>query len=205
MTDHEQAAQALLGGAFDPPHNGHVALARAALESLPVERLVALVVADPGHKGVVAPTEARLRMAKAAFAGLPVDVVLDRNARTVDLLREGKWADPLFLVGADEFADFLSWKEPDEVLNLARLGVATRPGYPREKLDTVLARVRRPDRVAFFDIPPVEASSTEIRRRVAAGEPIEGLVPPAVAALVRDLDLYRRYTAPRSEGNRREL
>jgi nicotinate-nucleotide adenylyltransferase len=195
----------LLGGAFDPPHLGHVALARAALDRFALDRIVALVAADPGHKRVDAPADARLRLAEAAFAELPLDVELDGHARTVDLLREGRWADPLFLVGADEFCDFMSWKEPDEVLRLARLAVATRPGFPRDRLDTMLARLSQPDRVEFFEIPPIDASSTEIRRRVAAGEAIDDLVPPAVAALVRELDLYRRYTGARSEGNRREL
>jgi nicotinate-nucleotide adenylyltransferase len=182
----------LLGGAFDPPHTGHVALAEAALAALGLERLQVLVVADPGHKRVDAPAEARLRLAEAAFAGLPVSVELDHHARTVDLLREGRWSDPLFLVGADEFCDFLSWKEPDRVLELARLAVATRPGYPRERLESVLHRLSRPERVLFFEIPPVDASSTEIRRRAAAGEPLDDLVPRPVAELVGELGLYRR-------------
>jgi nicotinate-nucleotide adenylyltransferase len=182
----------LLGGAYDPPHVGHVELARAALDRFPLERLVVLVVADPGHKGVVAPTEARLAMAQAAFGGLPADVELDQHRRTVDLLRCGRWSDPLFLIGADEFADLLQWKEPEEVLRLARLGVATRPGYPRARLDSVLERLDGADRVEFFDISPFDVSSTEIRRRVADGESIDGLVEPAVAELIGKLDLYRR-------------
>ena len=182
----------LLGGAFDPPHNGHVALAEAALAQLGLERLDVLVVADPGHKRVEASAEARLRLAEAAFEGLPVSVQLDDHPRTVDLLREDRWRDPLFLVGADEFSDFLSWKEPETVLKLAWLGVATRPGYPRERLESVLGRLSHPGRVLFFDIPPVAASSTEIRRRVAEGKPLDDLVPPRVAELVRELDLYRR-------------
>ena len=182
----------LLGGAFDPPHNGHVALADAALEQLELDGLVVLVAAEPGHKHVVAAAESRLRLAEAAFAGLPVTVELDSHGRTVDLLREGRWADPVFLVGADQFCDFLSWKEPDEILRLARLAVATRPGYPPDRLDSVLARLAEPDRVSFFAIPPVDASSTTVRERVAAGEPIEDLVPAEVAELVRRLDLYRR-------------
>jgi nicotinate-nucleotide adenylyltransferase len=111
--------------------------------------------------------------------------VLDGHARTIDLLREGRYPDPLFLIGADEFCDFLSWKEPDAVLELARLGVATRPGFPRERLERVVARLEHPERVEFFDIEPVPVSSTEVRVRLDRGEPIEGLVPPAVAQLIR--------------------
>jgi cytidyltransferase-like protein len=127
----------LLGGAFDPPHIGHVALAAAAERELGLEGVVVIVVADPGHKDVHCPPETRLDLARAAFPGR--EVGLDRHARTVDMLREGSWAAPVFLVGADEFADFLRWKEPNGVLELARLGVGSRPGHPRERLDQVLA------------------------------------------------------------------
>jgi nicotinate-nucleotide adenylyltransferase len=179
----------LLGGAFDPPHVGHVALADAAQEQLGLEQVVVVVVADPGHKDVHCPAETRLALARAAFPDRPVK--LDRHARTIGMLREGRWRDPVFLIGADEFADFLHWKEPDAVLELARLGVASRPGYPRERLQQVLSALGRPERVLFFEIDPVPVSSSEIRERVAHGESIDGLVPPAVAAEIAGRSLYR--------------
>jgi len=179
----------LLGGAFDPPHVGHVALADAAERELGLERVVVVIVADPGHKDVHCSAETRLDLARAAFPGREVE--LDRHARTVDMLRAGRWPDPVFLIGADEFADFPGWKEPDAVLELARLGVASRPGYPREPLDRVLAGLAHPERVLFFEIEPVPVSSSEIRERVARGESIDGLVPPAVAAEISGRGLYR--------------
>ncbi len=179
----------LLGGAFDPPHVGHVALADAAVCQLGLDRLVVVVVAQPGHKAVHSPADTRLELARAAFPGREVE--LDRHARTVDMLREGRWHDPVFLIGADELADFPQWKEPDTVLELARLGVASRPGYPREQLDDVLAGLARPERVLFFEIEPVPVSSQEIRERVARGDAIDGLVPPAVAAEIAGRGLYR--------------
>ena len=179
----------VFGGAFDPPHVGHVALLEAARQAFELERVVVLVVADPGHKQVHASADARFALAQAAFPGYEVE--LDHHARTVDMLRERRDADPLFLIGADELADFLSWKEPEAVLELARLGVATRPGFPREQLDAVLARLERPDRVLFFELEPVGVSSSEVRARVAHGEPIDGLVPPAVARAIVEADLYR--------------
>jgi len=151
--------------------------------------MVVLVVADPGHKDVHADAQARLALARAAFAGEEVE--LDHHARTVDLLREGRYPNPILLIGADELADFLSWKEPEVVLELAELGVATRPGYERAALDTVLGRFQQSDRVRFFEIEPVVVSSSEVRARVAAGEPIDGLVPPAVARAIRECGLYR--------------
>ena len=117
----------LFGGAFDPPHVGHVALADAAQSRLGLSDVVVVVVADPGHKDVHCPVETRLALARAAFPDRPVEV--DHHARTVDMLRAGRWDDPVFLIGADEYLDFANWKEPDEVMRLARLGVATRPGF----------------------------------------------------------------------------
>jgi nicotinate-nucleotide adenylyltransferase len=135
----------------------------------------------------------RLELVRAAFP--EDDVELDEHARTVDTLRAGRWHDPLFLVGADEFCDFLTWKDPEGVLELARLGVATRPGYPRERLDSVLERLAHPERVLFFELEPLSVASRDVRERLASGEPIDDLVPARVAALIREHDLYRRYTA----------
>lgn len=184
----------LLGGAFDPPHNGHVALARAALEHFGLERLRILVVAAPGHKPVETDVEERLRLARLAFADLPrTEVVLDDYAYTVDSVRDPRLAsgEALFLIGADQFADFLSWREPEEILANVRLGVATRPGYPHDRLEAVLARLDSSDRVEFFEIPAVPISSREIRARLADGASIDGLVPDAVAREIADSGVYK--------------
>ena len=180
----------IFGSVFDPPHEGHAALLRDARAHFAFDRVVVLVVADPGHKHVTTDFSIRLELARLAF---PEDEVeLDRHGRTIDMLRERRFDDPVFLVGADQFADFLSWKEPDGVLELALLGVATRPGYPRRKLDPVLAALAHPERVTFFEIEPLDVSSSEVRDRVARDEPIGGLVPPAVAAEIARRGLYRR-------------
>ena len=171
----------LLGGAFDPPHNGHVALADAAERELGLSEVVVVVVADPGHRDVHCPVETRVALAKAAFPDRRVEV--DRHARTVDMLREGHWHDPVFLIGGDEYLAFDSWKEPEEVLRLARLGVAARSGYARPEAPR--------ERVLFFELEPVPVSSSEIREKVARGEPIDGLVPSAVAAEIAGRGLYR--------------
>ena len=168
----------LIGGAFDPPHNGHVALAAAVRDRF--GEPVILVTADPGHKATAAPAEARLALARAAFPGYRVE--LDPHARTVDLLRAGGFEEPLVVIGADEFRDLPTWKEPEEVLRLARVAVATRPGY---ELD-------RAGRVESFEIEPLPISSGDLRARIARGETIDGLVPPAVADLIAELGLYVR-------------
>ena len=195
----------ILGGAFDPPHVGHVALARVGIERFGLDRLLVRVVEDPGHKDVSTAPQIRLLLAELAFA--PVDeaeVALDRFGRTVDSLDALGLDDPVFLIGADEFADFLSWKEPGRVLDLARLAVATRPGVDRGRLDAILGRLVRPDRVAFFEIEPLPVSSSDIRARVAAGAPIAGLVPAAVEVEIARLELYRRVDRAEAGGMLRD-
>jgi nicotinate-nucleotide adenylyltransferase len=179
----------LLGGTFNPPHNGHLALARAALQHFDLDDLVVLVAERPGHKEVQLDAGTRLELAQAAFPDYEVEP--DPYERTVDMLRAGSWHEPLFLIGADQFADFLTWKDPEGVLALSRIGVATRPGFPRERLDTVLLHLSQPDRVELFEIEPVEISSREIRDRVSRGESVASLVPPPVAELITSLGLYR--------------
>ena len=174
-----------MGGTFDPPQNGHVALARAALARLPIDRLVVLVAADPGHRGVVADSETRLRLVEAAFAGLPVEIVLDPHAFTVDTVRGGRFGDAIFIVGADEGAAFPTWKDPNEVLRWVRLAVGTRNGYPPPDL------VRYGDRVLAFELDSPQVSSSEVRSRIARGEPIDDLVPAEVAAALAETGLYR--------------
>jgi nicotinate-nucleotide adenylyltransferase len=182
----------VFGGAFDPPHVGHVELASRGIDHFRLDRLLVRVVEDPGHKDVDTAPQIRLFLAELAFAPLEeAEVSLDPFARTVDSLEALGLDDPLFLVGADEFASFLSWKEPARVLELARLGVATRPGVGRERIEEVLAALERPERVSLFVIEPLPVSSSDIRARAAAGEPIDGLVPASVAAEVARLGLYR--------------
>ena len=106
--------------------------------------------------------------------------------RTVDLLREHpEWEDAWFVIGADEFASFLSWKEPDEVLRHVRLAVGTRPGFPVERLEGVLNGLAQPERVRLFDMEPVPAASRDLRQRL-----VEADLPPAVAEIIRREGLY---------------
>ncbi len=189
----------LFGGAFDPPHNGHVALARGAVEHFALERLVVIPTGVAPHKEVRTPGELRLRLAEAAFADVPgaevSDWELERGvpSYTLETTRwaRHRWGEILFLVGADQFAALDTWHRPDDVLELARLGVATRPGFARETLEALRERLRDPSRVDFFEIEPVAVSSTQLRERVARGEPIDGLVPPAVARHIAVHRLYR--------------
>jgi nicotinate-nucleotide adenylyltransferase len=172
----------ILGGRFDPPHVGHVALAERAVAEFGIDELHVTVVADAAHKPSEAPAEDRLAMARLAFARLEPIVELEQHRYTVDALEAAGYEDPIFLIGADELADFPTWKEPDRVLELARLGVATRPGYRPEATSP---------RIEIFELEPYPVSSSELRERVRRGESIDGLVPDAVATRIAELGLYR--------------
>ncbi len=186
---------AVFGGAFDPPHNGHVALARAAVDQGDVDTLFVEVVESPGHKRTYADPDARLKLARAAFGDLPRAVVeLEPEPYTVDAVRGGRFGDAVFLIGADEAADFLRWKDPDEIVESVRLGVANRSGYVEPDLVA-----RYGDRVVSFAFESPPVSSREIRERVATGRPIGDLVPSKVEALIADLGLYRGYTPAERE------
>ena len=182
-------AVGIFGGRFDPPHVGHLALARAAVERFRLGKLYVTVVADAAHKPSEASAEDRLAMARLMFADLDATVELEQHRYTVDALEVKRYDDPIFLVGADQLAAFPTWKEPERVLELARLGVAARPGWEPERSSDQMAGS---DRIEFFELEPQPVSSTEVRERVRRGESIDGLVVPAVAAYIAEHDLYRR-------------
>ena len=193
----------ILGGAFDPPHVGHLALARAAIDHFELDRLLVLVVEDPGHKRTSTPSDVRLELARLAFEDVPgAQVELDRHARTVDSLEERRLPDDtVFLIGADELADLPGWKRPERVLELVRIGVGMRPGVPEDRLRDARARLPAPDRIEYFELQPSAVSSTVIRDRVANGVAIDGLVPPGVAEAIERLGLYAaaEYTGAQEE------
>lgn len=198
-----KASLGILGGVFDPPHVGHVALARAAIRHYGLERLLVIVVADAGHKVATTPAADRLELVRLAFEDVPeAEVELDRHARTVDFLEERRPSDAVFVIGGDELADLATWKDPARVLELVRLGVAMRPGVPDERMREALTLVATPDRISFFEMQPVPVSSSQVRDRVARGEPIDGLVSERVAERIAALGLYSRargYTPTRRQ------
>lgn len=192
----------LFGGVFDPPHGGHVALAAAAIEHFDLPRLVVLVAAKPMHKPVVASSDHRLELARLAFADLPrTTVVEDPFSYTDETLawaREEYEPDLLFVMGADEWLDFRSWRDPEAVLRQARIAVGSRAGFH----DGTAAGT---DRVTFFQFDSPNVSSRLIRERLGRGEPIEGLAP-RVSDYIERHGLYRgsEYTdgAPRKDSTK---
>lgn len=185
----------VFGGTFDPPHLGHLVAAGDAADALGLGRVVWIPSALHPFKGesVRTPPALRLEMTRAAIAGDPRfeadDLELRRQgpSYTVDTLRElharHPGAELFFLTGADNLRDLPKWREPEEVVRLARLVVVSRQGegVPEDTRFPALAV-----RVLRFDV-----SATEVRRRVAAGASIRYLVPEAVREIVERERLYR--------------
>jgi nicotinate-nucleotide adenylyltransferase len=172
----------ILGGRFDPPHLGHLALAREAIRVFEIDELHVSVVAEAAHKASEASATDRLAMAELTFADLGALVELEHHRYTVDALEAAAYDDPIFLIGADELEALPTWKEPDRLLELARLGVATRPGH---------AATTTGPRIRVFELEPHPVSSSDLRERVRRGESIDGFVVPSVARYVEERRLYR--------------
>jgi nicotinate-nucleotide adenylyltransferase len=188
----------MFGGAFDPPHRAHVALARAAVEQLALDRLYVFPTGDAWHKArTLSPAGDRLAMARLAFASVPAVQVDDRELRragptySVDTLRELQAEHPgarlHLLMGEDQAAGFTRWHAWQEIARLAVLcvagrgsgeGVAQLRALPGVRLE-VLQWSQRPE------------SATEIRARLTGGQDIDELVEPAVASYIESHHLYK--------------
>jgi nicotinate-nucleotide adenylyltransferase len=186
----------VLGGTFDPPHLGHLTLAREAWRQLALDEVRLVPARRAPHKP--APrldAELRARLVAAAVADQPglalSRLELDRPepSFTVDTLEALAAAEPgaelWFLLGADQLVGFARWREPQRILDLARLAVAARAGRRRPELADVASRVA-PDRVDWVEMPEVDISSSLVRDRLARGQSLRELVPAAVEALLRE-------------------
>ncbi len=206
----------MVGGTFDPFHVGHLALARAARDQLGLERVLVVPAAEPPHKPgrPISPPEVRMALVEAGIAGEPrleaSGIELDRPgpSYTVDTVASliaaqraaGLDADVTVVLSADAFGGLGTWHEAARLLALARIAVAPRPGYPAADVASAERIVPGGSgRIDLLDLPPIDVSASAIRSLAALGEPLDGLVPPAVATLIRDDRLYRQ---PEQEGER---
>ena len=216
----------ILGGTLDPIHFGHLDTALAAREALALDRVVIIPSRIPPHRSQQPLASAYHRFAMAALAvngveGLSVSDVELRApgpSYTADTLlhyREGLGlaaSQIFFITGADAFADIATWSRYPEVLDLAHFVAVSRPGAPvgalRHQLPALKERMRLPRRrsdlevgvaqtsIFLVDAPTSDVSSTEIRRRLLASEPLAGLVPDAIERHIHQHNLYREPLTP---------
>lgn len=188
----------MFGGAFDPPHRAHVALARAAVEQLALDRLHVLPTGDAWHKArSLSPAQDRLAMARLAFAGMPAVQVDDRELRrtgptySIDTLRELRAEHPdarlHLLMGEDQAASFTRWHAWEEIARMAVLCVAGRGSGEGLAHLRALPGVR----VEVLQWTPMAESATEIRARLTRGQDAADLVGPAVASYIESHTLYK--------------
>jgi nicotinate-nucleotide adenylyltransferase len=195
----ERAARVgILGGTFDPPHNGHVAAGRAVIEMLGLDRLLLVVANDPWQKSgqrAVSPAEERYALTEALAEEIPGAAAsrleLDRGgpSYSVDTAEEvlaeagGRPLELFLVVGADLVPELGTWHRAQDLARLVTLAVVSRPASPAPAVPPGW-------RAVVVDGPQVAASSSEVRDLLAAGKPVNELVPPGVIRCIRRRGMY---------------
>jgi len=196
---------AVLGGTFDPIHNGHILMAEAALSRLNPTQVLFIPAGNPRFKENESVGDAahRLKMVELAIAGKPpfqlstMEIERGGVTYTVDTLRELKSGlepqdELFFIMGWGSLAELPLWHKPAEIISLCRLIVVPRAGFPKPDLMQLEKDMRGlSERVIMLDEPQIEISSSDIREKVRSGQDIRGLVPDAVADYIAEQGLYR--------------
>jgi nicotinate-nucleotide adenylyltransferase len=198
----------VLGGSFNPIHNGHLAVARAAAASLSLDTVLFIPAKTPPHKPgkELAPAQDRLAMTRlavkgnATFAASDIELSRPSTSYTIDTIKElralhGRDVEVFFLIGADTIGELSTWKDVAQLVTLCTFVTVARPGWSEKNFDD-LAGTFEPQVVDslkqhFITMDPVPVSSTEIRTKVARGENISGLVPKAVEEYITEHGLYK--------------
>ena len=195
----------VLGGTFDPPHVGHLGLAAMAADALDLDRVLFMPAAQPPHKGErpISRSTDRLLMTRLAILSDPafelnaLEMERAGPSYTIDSVIELKRLHPdaqlYLLMAADSLAQIDTWREPDRLLEAVEWAVGPRPGSELPDRSALEARFGdRAPRIHLLDGPALDVSSSEIRRRVAAGHTIRYLVPRDVEEMIIDRRMYRR-------------
>ena len=192
----------VLGSAFNPPHLGHLALAQEALWQLRLEEVVLMPTGTAPHKRIVDDPgrEQRLAMTRLAaaedtrFSVSTLEVEREGPSytyETLDMLAKEKGDTELvFVMGADAAVGLESWRNPERVVELARLGVARRAGVSDADVGAVLRSLDAEGRATMMEMPQFGVSSSAVRERAAAGRPLRYLVPASVARLIEEKGIY---------------
>lgn len=194
----------ILGGTFNPPHLGHLVAAQEAYRELALDQVILIPAGSPPHKPVEDEpgAEHRLELCRLAAGDDERFSVSDLELRregpsytvdTLDVLRTQSPSDDLFLIlGADIAAGLPRWREPERVLELATVAIAKRRGTAKAAVVEALGRLHGGERARFFQMPRIGISSTMVRRRVRAGQPIRYFVPDGVMHYIDTHGLYGR-------------
>ena len=194
----------VLGGTFDPIHNGHLIIAEDARFKLGLERVLFVPAGEPWIKGhmSIASGAHRLEMVRLSIAANPHFIVstvdLDRASPsytedTLDDLRRdlGEGVNLYFIVGVDALAEFPTWRHPERIVQMCHLVAVKRPGSLDVNVESLEQRMPGiENRIISLDNPLIDISSTDIRRRIAAGLPITNLVPTSVEQYIVEHALY---------------
>ncbi|HEV2128310.1 MAG TPA: nicotinate-nucleotide adenylyltransferase [Thermomicrobiales bacterium] len=192
----------ILGGTFDPVHIAHLHIAVCAKHELGLDEVRFVPAGSPPHKPGQPVTSGshRLRMLEIATVGFdvfvpdPIDLADEVPSYTSDLLARIRKAHPddqlWFIMGGDSLTDFPRWHQPRRILSLARLAVVERPGWDAAEALGSSPLPELAGRVDRFPSVPIDLSATLIRARVAAGQPVDWLVPAEVLAYIHIHGLY---------------
>lgn len=194
----------VLGGTFDPVHNGHIAIANEALSRPGLDRVLFVPASHQPLKDRVdiAPAVHRLNMVALAIEGnsrfelstIEIDRALSYTVDTLHVLEQqyrGK-ADLYFILGWDSLVEMPRWKTPQQIIKLCKIIAFTRSTVITPDLGQLEKKIPGiTDRLILVDIPPIDISSTDIRLRIKQGMPIHGMVPPKVEEYIKQNDLYK--------------
>lgn len=185
----------VMGGTFDPIHNGHLVAASEAADALGLDEVIFVPTGMPWHKKAVTSAEHRYLMTVVATAANPrfrvsrIDIDREGVTYTVDTLKDvaklHPGADLFFITGADAIAQILAWKDIDQVWGLAHFVAVTRPGHEIALPDSPKANI------SVLEIPALAISSTDVRERIKTNKPVWYLVPDGVVQYIAKHELYK--------------
>ena len=204
MSSAPAAGIGVLGSAFNPPHLGHLALAQEALWQLQLSEVILMPTGEAPHKRIVDDPgrEQRLAMTRLAaaddsrFSVSSLEVEREGPSYTYETLellaKERGDSELVFVMGADAAVGLESWREPERVVELARLAIARRAGIADAEVAAMLRSLGAEDRATMLEMPQFGVSSSAVRERAAARRPLRYLVPEPVARFIEEKEIYSR-------------
>lgn len=194
----------VLGGTFDPIHNGHLAIAQAALDKFSLSKVIFMPTGTPPHKTSIAKADIRLEMTTMATSSNPYFEVsrleLDRSgpSYTVDTLAElldiyGNTIKIYYILGGDILFDLSKWKDFQKIFSMCAIMAVARPGINHKKLESQIKTLSKNygAKIHLLNSPPIEVSSTMVRKAISLGHSVKGLVPESVTDYIKKNNLYK--------------